>query len=185
MWFIYLCAFNYYKRFAWPWLLFMFVFSLFFHAMTNKTLSLSNIQTHRVGKSLTMILMIFLGLNGVFAPIHRLWYFSYWRLVNLTHGICLECHNIMIRSILHVDWQNFCMARITNRLQNLFHNSITLICQYLVLLNCYSMLGLNWSVQTFTTPHHRLVQLQLDLCFFLLFVASCFLWFLCRSVMLC
>ncbi|AQK66420.1 hypothetical protein ZEAMMB73_Zm00001d014508 [Zea mays] len=40
--------------------------------MTKKTLSLSNIQTHRVGKSLTTILMIFLGLIGVFAPIHRL-----------------------------------------------------------------------------------------------------------------
>jgi hypothetical protein len=40
--------------------------------MTKKTLSLSNIQTRRVDKSLTMILMIFLGLNGVFAPIHRL-----------------------------------------------------------------------------------------------------------------
>jgi hypothetical protein len=47
-------------------------FLCFFHAMTKKTLSLSNIQTRRVGKSLTMILMIFLGLNGVFAPIHRL-----------------------------------------------------------------------------------------------------------------
>ena len=47
-------------------------FLCFFHAMTKKTLSLSNIQTHRVGKSLTMILMIFLHFFATFPPFHRL-----------------------------------------------------------------------------------------------------------------